>query len=197
MVDAVSAFLAEPLNLSELGIDIMLTGSQKALAVPPGVSVLVMNKRAVDRAYNLDVRSMYFNLADALKNGERGQTPFTPAVGILLQIHRRLEELCKVGAIAENKRIADLAADFRKKVKDLPFRMFSPSPSNAVTAMTMENGKSAYALFELLESDYGMWICPNGGNLKDKIFRVGHLGALTFEDNDRLVEAMKQALERL
>ena len=63
--------------------------------------------------------------------------------------------------------------------------------------MTMENGKSAYALFELLESDYGMWICPNGGDLKDKIFRVGHLGALTFEDNDRLVEAMKQALERL
>ena len=156
-----------------------------------------MNKRAVDRAYNLDVRSMYFNLADALKNGERGQTPFTPAVGILLQIHRRLEELCKAGAIAENKRIADLAADFRKKVKDLPFRIFSPSPSNAVTAMIMENGKSAYALFELLESDYGMWICPNGGDLKDKIFRVGHLVALTFEDNDRLVEAMKQALERL
>ena len=197
VVDAVSAFLAEHINLSELGIDIMLTGSQKALAVPPGVSVLVMNKRAVDRAYNLDVRSMYFNLADALKNGERGQTPFTPAVGILLQIHRRLEELCKVGAIAENKRIANLAADFRNKVKDLPFRMFSPSPSNAVTAMMMENGKSAYALFELLESDYGMWICPSGGDLKDKIFRVGHLGALTFDDNDRLVEAMKQALERL
>ena len=56
VVDAVSAFLAEHINLSELGIDIMLTGSQKALAVPPGVSVLVMNKRAVDRAYNLDVR---------------------------------------------------------------------------------------------------------------------------------------------
>ena len=49
-----------------------------------------------------------------------------------------LKELCKVGAIAENKRIANLAADFRNKVKDLPFRMFSPSPSNAVTAMMME-----------------------------------------------------------
>lgn len=197
VVDAVSAFLAEPINLSRLGIDIMLTGSQKALAVPPGVSILVMNKRAVDRAYELDVKSMYFNLADALKNGERGQTPFTPAVSILLQIHKRLEGLCKAGAVTENKRIAELAADFRNKVKGLPFKMFSPSPSNAVTAMIMENGKSAYDLFEMLESDYGIWICPSGGDLKDKLFRVGHLGALTFEDNDKLIDAMKKVIENI
>ncbi len=199
VVDAVSAFLADSLNMSKLGINIMLTGSQKALAVPPGISILVMDKKAVNRAYDINVRSMYFNLPDALTNGERGQTPFTPAVGILLQIHKRLEELSINGAEAENRRIAELAKDFRCKIKEahLPFKMFSPSPSNAVTAIMMDNGKSAYALFELLEKEYGIWICPSGGELKDKVFRVGHLGALTTEDNDKLIGAIKLAINRI
>ena len=69
--------------------------------------------------------------------------------------------------------------------------------NHIITAMIMENGKSAYDLFEMLESDYGIWICPSGGDLKDKLFRVGHLGALTFEDNDKLIDAMKKAIENI
>lgn len=196
IVDAISSFLADPIDMRKLAIDILITGSQKALAVPPGISILVMNNKAIHRAYRIDVMSMYFNLADALRNGERGQTPFTPAVSILLQIHKRLEMLSEKGAVAENKRIEDLATDFRNKVKKLPVKMFSPSPSNAVTAMMITNGKSAYSLFEILESEFGIWVCPNGGELKDKIFRVGHLGALTEEDNDKLVKAMELALRK-
>ena len=61
----------------------MLTGSQKALALPPGLSILVLGARAIARVQETVVRSMYFDLRDYLKNGERGQTPFTPAVGVL------------------------------------------------------------------------------------------------------------------
>lgn len=77
---------------------------------------------------------MYFDLKNALKNGERGQTPFTPAVGILLQINARLKEIEQEGGVKEElKRIAALAADFRNKIKDLPVDICSESLSNAVT----------------------------------------------------------------
>ena len=63
-----------------MGLDLVLTGSQKALALPPGLSILVLGARAIARVQETAVRSMYFDLRDYLKNGERGQTPFTPAV---------------------------------------------------------------------------------------------------------------------
>lgn len=192
VVDAISAFLADPFNMSELGADVMITGSQKALAVPPGISILVLSERAVDRVNHRRIASMYFNLTDALKNGERGQTPFTPAVSILLQIHARLEQLCEKGVEAENQRIAGLASYFREGIKDLPFRIASFSLSNAVTPLMVEEGTSAYEIFEILEKDYGIWVCPSGGELKDKLFRVGHLGALNKKDMDVLVEALRK-----
>ncbi len=69
---------------------------------------------------------MYFDLKDALKNGERGQTPFTPAVGTLLQINARLKEIERNGGVeSENHRMKMLAEDFRNKIKDLPFTIVS------------------------------------------------------------------------
>ena len=95
--DCVSAFLADPFDMSACGADVMITGSQKVLACPPGISIIVLTPRAVERVTSKKVKSMYFNLADVLKNMERGQTPFTPAVGILRQINTRLKEIEKAG----------------------------------------------------------------------------------------------------
>ncbi|MFR3273673.1 MAG: aminotransferase class V-fold PLP-dependent enzyme [Slackia sp.] len=90
IVDAVSAFLTEAIDMAAAEVDVLITGSQKALAVPPGISVLALAPSALERVQRIDPHCMYFDLKDALKNGERGQTPFTPAVGILLQINERL-----------------------------------------------------------------------------------------------------------
>ncbi len=95
VADAISSFLADEFDMKALGVQIMITGSQKALACPPGVSVMVLSAEAVKRVENRNVRCMYLNLKSALKNGERGQTPFTPAVGILRQINMRLKEIEK------------------------------------------------------------------------------------------------------
>lgn len=78
-VDSISSFLADPFNMKELGVNVMITGSQKALACPPGISVIILDTEAIKRVEANKVKSMYFDLKDALKNGERGQTPFTPA----------------------------------------------------------------------------------------------------------------------
>ena len=118
LVDSISSFLADEFNMEKLGVDVMLTGSQKALACPPGVSVIVLSPKAIARIENNNPKCMYFDLKDALKNGERGQTPFTPAVGILRQINARLKEIDAEGGVSEeNKKIAELAADFREKIQ--------------------------------------------------------------------------------
>lgn len=196
VVDAISSFLADELNMSELGIDVMITASQKALACPPGISVIILSTRAVDRVNNKDVKCMYLNLKSALKNGERGQTPFTPAVGILLQINERLKEIDIAGGIeSEIKKIRELAIDFREKIKDLPLEIASESISNALTPIHPTN-VSAYDIFRILKNEYNIWICPNGGELADKIFRVGHIGALKKDDNTILINALKDLQKR-
>lgn len=194
--DCVSSFLADSFNMSECGADVMITGSQKVLACPPGISIIVLAPKGIERIESSEAKTMYFDLKNALKNQERGQTPFTPAVGILLQIHERLKEIeNKGGADAEVARVAAQAKDFREKIKDMPFELVSESPANGVTSVHPTTA-NAYEIFLKLKDEYGIWICPNGGDMKDTIFRVGHFGALTHEDNTTLVNAFKDLQAR-
>lgn len=194
--DCVSSFLADPFNMAECGADVMITGSQKVLACPPGISIIVLAPRGLERVESSKARTMYFDLKDALKNQERGQTPFTPAVGILLQINARLKEIERNGGVyAEVSRVAAQAADFRDRIKGLPFELVSESPANGVTSVHPTTA-NAYDIFLVLKDEYDIWICPNGGDMKDTIFRVGHIGALTHEDNKTLISAFKDLQKR-
>lgn len=194
--DCVSAFLADPFDMAHCGADVMITGSQKVLACPPGISIIILTSRAVERVSGRSVKSMYFNLTDALKNMERGQTPFTPAVGILRQINTRLKEIDATGgADAEIVRVAAQAEDFREKIKELPFEFVSESPANGVTPIHPLNA-DAYEIFITLKDEYGIWICPNGGDMKNTVFRVGHIGDLTHNDNTTLINALKDMQKR-
>lgn len=192
IVDCISTFLADPFDMKELEADIMITGSQKALACPPGISVMVLSPNAISRVNNTKCVCQYFDLRIALKNMERGQTPWTPAVGILRQINARLKEIEANGGVeGEIKRIGALATYFREKIKDLPFEIVSESLSNAVTPLHPTTA-SAYDIFLKIKDEYGMWVCPNGGDMKDIVFRVGHIGALTTDDYDKLIAAFKE-----
>ena len=194
--DCVSSFLADPFDMAHCGADVMITGSQKVLACPPGVSMIVLAPRAIKRVCNVKVKSMYFDLANALKNMERGQTPFTPAVGILRQINTRLREIETAGGTdVEIARVAAQAKDFRKKISELPFEFVSESPANGVTPIHPVNA-DAYEIFIELKDNYGIWICPNGGDMKNSIFRVGHIGHLNHDDNTTLVNALKDMQKR-
>jgi len=196
VIDAISSFLADPLDMRGCGADVIITGSQKVLACAPGISIIVLGEKALERIGTSEVRTMYLNLKDALKNAERGQTPFTPAVGILRQINARLRQIQRDGgATSEISKIKAQAEDFRTKIKELPFEIVSESMSNALTPLHPTTA-SAYDIFLKLKDEYGIWICPNGGEMKDTIFRVGHFGAQTTADNDILVAAFKNLQKR-
>lgn len=196
IVDAISSFLADELDLTKYNIDIMIAGSQKALAVPPGISMLVLSPRAIDRVNNHKTISYYLDLKSALKNQERGQTPFTPAVSILLQINERLNEIKRNGGIqTEINKTKQLATYFRNNINKYPFEITSKSLSNAVTPLhpfTINASK----LVQIVKDDYHIWLCPNGGEMSEKIFRVGHIGNLNITDYNKLFEVFDDLIER-
>jgi len=191
VIDAISSFLADSLDMHAVNADVVITGSQKVLACAPGISIIVLGSMALKRVHENETKTMYLDLKDALKNAERGQTPFTPAVGILRQINARLRQIKRDGgASSEISKIKAQAEDFRSKIKDLPFEIVSESMSNALTPLHPTTA-SAYDIFLELKDNYGIWICPNGGDMKETIFRVGHFGAQTTKDTDTLIAAFK------
>jgi aspartate aminotransferase-like enzyme len=198
IVDTISTFLCDPFDMTATNTGIMITGSQKALACAPGIAVMILAPSALKRVEQNKCCCQYLDLKLALKNMERGQTPWTPAVGILRQINVRLKEIEAMGgADAEIGRCADLAKYFRDKLVEynLPFEIVSESLSNAVTPLHPTT-QSAYEIFLKIKDEYDMWICPNGGDMKDTIFRVGHIGYLQKADYDKLIAAFLDLREK-
>ncbi len=191
IVDTISTFLCDHFDMKGTETGVMITGSQKALACAPGIAVMVLAPSALKRIEKNKCCCQYLDLKLALKNMERGQTPWTPAVSILRQINVRLKEIEEMGgAEAEIARCANLAKYFRNKLEEnnLPFEIVSESLSNAVTPLHPKT-QSANEIFLKIKDEYGMWICPNGGSMKDTVFRVGHIGCLTAADYDKLISA--------
>ena len=177
----------------------LLSMHKRFLPGPPGIAPMVLGPRAVKRAQTLPQPCIYFDLADLLKKQERGQTPFTPAVTTLLQIHERMSQIVASGGAASAvASCAVLAEDFRRRIVEsgLPFEMRLVSPSNAVTYIDCPD-VSAKALFTLLKDEYGIWLCPNGGAKADSSFRVGHIVNHPLSDNALLVSTLKEAVSSL
>lgn len=198
IVDTISTFLCDPFDMTTNSTGVMITGSQKALACAPGIAVMILAPSALERINKTKCCCQYLDLKLALKNMERGQTPWTPAVGILRQINVRLKEIdANGGAEAEIARCAELANYFRSKLieNNLPFEIVSESLSNAVTPLHPTT-QSANEIFLKIKDEYGMWVCPNGGSMKDTIFRVGHIGYLQKEDYDKLITAFIDLKEK-
>ena len=198
IVDTISTFLCDPFDMAALDAGVMITGSQKALACAPGIAVMVLAPSALKRINENKCCCQYLDLKLALKNMERGQTPWTPAVGILRQINVRLKEIEKAGgADVEIARCEGLAKYFRSKLIEynLPFEIVSESLSNAVTPLHPTT-QSAYEIFLKVKDEYGVWVCPNGGSMRDSVFRVGHIGYLQKQDYDKLITAFLDLREK-
>jgi aspartate aminotransferase-like enzyme len=196
VVDAISSFLADPYYMDQWNIDVTILSTQKALALPPGLSILIINKKTAERIKNNNVSSLYFNLKDYFDNMRHGQTPYTPAVGIILQLKARLEEIKQIGADNIVKNTAVLANDFRQRIENLPFIIPSERLSNALTPLQPSSAVNAHQVFLYLKDNYNIFVCPNGGKLKESLFRVGHMGNIVVDDNKKLIEAFWEMKER-
>ena len=189
IVDAISMLITDPLDMEAQNIDVLIASSQKGLALPPGLSMVILSPRAIERLNSVD--SLYFNFKNYLKDGLRGQTPYTPAVTIILQLQARLKQIIRDGGIKSSiSRAKEVATHFRREIKRLPLAFYSNYMPNAMTTLTPTDSKSAFDIVRELEERYRVVVCPNGGSLKDKIFRVSHMGDMDIAYIDVLIDAM-------
>ena len=190
VVDAISTIGADPFFMDDWEVDVAILSSQKAMALPPGLSFVAMGQRALARLSQRSPKSLYLNLQSYLENQERGQMPYTPAIGLLVQLHQRLEDIRRLGLMDLCLDHKSRAIRFRKAVQDLPFQNLPDRPSNAVTALICKTMK-AFELVDTLRHEYHIEVAPSGGILKDKLFRVSHMGNQEDRDMKELVSGLK------
>ena len=192
IVDAISSFLADNYYMDKWGIDLTIISSQKALALPPGISLVILNEKIIKKIEKNNVKSMYFDFKNYLVNMERGQTPFTPSVGIILQLNKKLKKILDYGVENYINNIAEKAKYFRDELEklQLPFEIKSDLLSNCLTPLRIKKG-NAYNIYLYLKEKYNIILCPSGGNLKNKLLRVGHIGNIKKNDIDKLLKVFK------
>lgn len=194
MADAISSFLADETDMAGWSVDALIVSSHKALALAPGMSFILLSPRMMgERIDRIRCANLYFDFKDYLKNGIRGQTPFTPAVGVISALRGRLERIETLGVRTVVRQTAAQAADFRGRITGLPVRLPQYSLSNACTPLIFDTG-GAGQIFERLAAEHGIYVNPNGGALSDTVLRVGHLGNLDISDNAVLAAALEAVL---
>ena len=196
IVDSVSSFIADKIDMAKWNAMAILTGSQKALALHPGVALVALSSLGLKKINEVPEKCMYLSMRQALRNGDRGQTPFTPAIQVLLEMNVRLNQIKEAGGVeVENDKIAQRAKKFREFIKNLPFELVPDLASNAVTTVRPKN-IGAKRIIEIMKNDYHIWVCPNGGEIADKVFRVGHIGYITDANMENLMFAFEDMNKR-
>lgn len=195
--DAIGTFLADEYDMAKYGINVTIISSQKGLCIEPGLSIVILDEKTVqERVGKHKTDNLYFDFNSYIKNFERGQTPYTPAVGICLDLNASLHMIDRRGLELHLAAVAETARDFREKTKNLPVTLPKFPLSNAMTPIQFA-APIAYEVFELLKNDYDIFVNPTGGVRHDTVLRIAHIGNLTREDNTYLADCMKTAIEKL
>ena len=183
VVDVISSFLAEELDMDALGIDICVTSTQKGLNIPPGLSILFISKRL--DGYEYAHRGYYWDFEDNLSNLKRGQTPFSPATLIYLQLNARLRQIKEQGGEACNiSLVRHRAGVFREECRKYGWAMPAENPSYAITAIQTKD-TAERRIFRGLIERYGTYIMP--GSIPG-FYRISHMGLQTDEELRTLAE---------
>ncbi len=193
IVDTVSSFSALPIKKDELGIDVIITGSQKALALPPGLSLLTPSKRALARAAQCKTRGYYFDLLEFQKNHEAGMTPSTPVIPLIYALKSKLADIKAEGAEVRYARHARLNKTVRDHVLAKGFKLFPKEGHGSVSLNCFANTLNVDlpALNKILKSKHGLVIDGGYGKLKGQTFRISNMG----DETDETIAAMLKSLD--
>lgn len=199
VVDAVSSFSAVRIPKDELGIDVLLTGSQKALALPPGLSLLSVSNRAIERARTTEGRGYYFDFLEFLKNHEKGMTPSTPVIPLIRALRSKLEDIETEGIENRFARHQRLNAKVRTWGTENGFKLFPEQQFGSISLNCFENtrGVDLPALNKILKEKHGCVIDGGYGKLKGKAFRISNMGDETDETMDDLLASLNSVLTEL
>ena len=200
LVDGISSAGSIPLPVDEWEIDVLVSGSQKGWAVPPGLAIMAVGPRAWQAAEKATMPRFYFDLAAHRKSAESGQTPWTPTLPVIFGLDVSLEHMLTEGKDAIYARHARIGAHTRERVKALGLELFAADErfaSNTVTSVKVPEGVDGKELTKTLREKHDTVLGGGQRALAGRIFRLGHLGWVKEEDLDRAIDALAEALPKL
>ena len=196
LVDAVSGLMGDWFEIDKLGLDVVVASSQKAVALPPGLAVAVVSQRALDKCRTVTDRGYYFDYDAMLKRWDKDhQTPTTPAISLLRALDVQLDSMLKETMAGRYQRHLDMAK-FTREWARKHFALFAEPGYESVTLTTVAN-THAISVKDLNGelAKRGMQISNGYGDLKEKTFRLAHMGDLTLADMQELVAAIDDILK--
>jgi serine---pyruvate transaminase len=197
VVDAISSLGAVPLETDAWGIDVVVSGSQKALMCPPGLAMVSVPERVLERAK--PSRSFYFDWRANKKAQDALDAAFTPAVSLIRSLDVALGLILEGGLEDAFARHVRLGRAARAGVKAMGLELFSPDDDSAsvVTAVRAPDGIDGDELLAHLRERHGVTLAPGQGHLKGKIFRIGHIGWFDVFDIASALAAVELSLIEL
>jgi len=197
IVDTVSSFSALPVPMDELGIDLMVTGSQKALALPPGLSLFAASKVAFARAGEVNDRGYYFDLFEFKRNAEEFMTPSTPSIPHIYALRSKLEEIFTEGLERRFERHVLTNRLVHEWVRSSGFEFFADEGFRSVTLTCVKNNRQidVAGFAKRVRDEFGFQIDGGYGKIKGRTFRISNMGDETVATLKPLLSALTAALE--
>ncbi len=193
VVDAVAGLGADELRTDSWNVDVVVGGSQKALAVPPGLSFVAMSERAWELVERSKGVRYYFDLKAYRRFAEKGQTPWTPAISLYYGLDAALGRVVKTGVVKYWKSHRQMAGFVRGKIKRLGLDLFPDEPSNALTVIRMPSGVDGAKLVDRCMKKDGVLFANGQANMRGRIVRIGHMGPLTRAAMERALSSFRRA----
>jgi aspartate aminotransferase-like enzyme len=197
IVDAITGIAAMPLKMDEWGLDVVVSGSQKAFMLPTGLSFISMSKKAWAANARVKNPGFYFDLRAEKKSIDKGETHFSSVVPLVRALDVVLDDLNDENlnrTIARSEKLAHVTCLAGEK---LGFKVFSKSPSSSVTALLTPPSVDGAKIRDRLESEYNITVMGGQDQLKGKVIRIGHLGYITDEDMIATFECLALTLKDL
>ena len=176
VVDAISGLFSDELKTDDWGVDVVIGGSQKGFMLPPGLAFLALSEKARKLVDKSDLPKYYFDLKAALKSYAKDDTPWTPAVSLIMGLDTILDMILEKGLDKVLLYHARLAAATRAGIENMGLELFAKSPSNAVTAVKIPEGIDGAAFVKKMRDEQQITVAGGQAALKGKIFRLAHLG---------------------
>jgi len=198
IVDAVSSLGIADLPMDAWGVDVVISGSQKGLMLPPGLSFCALSDKAWGHVKRSTLPKYYFDLTAEAKAVSRGEAHFTPAVSIMLGLREVLHMLEAEGLANTFKRHDRLARATRAGVEALGLEVFAKAtPSPALTATVAPAGVDSERVLSTYSTSHNITIAGGQGEMKGKVFRLGHMGYVAEFDVITALSALEQVLQEL
>ena len=198
VVDAITGIGVFNIPMDEWGLDVVISGSQKALMLPPGLAFAALSDKAWKFVERSDLPKYYFNFKKELKSAQKNQSSYTPAISLFVGLRETLNMIRREGLEGVFRRHEKLAAATRAAVKALGLELYAPeSPSNALTAVKIPAGIDGLKLQALFFEKFGITVAEGQDRAKGKIIRIAHLGYYERLDVVMVISALEMLLKEM